>query len=64
MNRVLKRKNIILSNKPSNSLKSKLSKLKDPIPPENKNNVIYQIPCKDCNEVYIGETGRNISKRT
>ena len=64
MNRVLQRENIVLANKPSTSLKSKLSHLKDPIPPETRNNVIYQIPCRDCSGVYIGETGRNISKRT
>ena len=24
---------------------------------------VYRIPCKDCNEVYIGETGRHLEER-
>ena len=24
---------------------------------------VYQLPCKDCNSVYIGETGRKLSTR-
>ena len=29
----------------------------------NNNSVIYSIPCKGCDKVYIGETGRGIEKR-
>ena len=63
MGRILKQKNIILANRPTNSLKSQLSRLKDPIATDQKTNVVYEIPCRDCDKVYIGETGRNIKKR-
>ena len=26
-------------------------------------NIIYKIPCNDCDEIYIGETGRSIQTR-
>ena len=38
------------------TLRSLLSKPKDPIPKEDRNNVIYQLDCKDCEAVYVGET--------
>ena len=31
--------------------------------PSSKKGVIYEIPCKDCPCVYIGETGRTSEKR-
>lgn len=30
---------------------------------ESKPNVVYEIPCKDCNEVYVGQTGRLLGVR-
>ena len=32
-------------------------------PSTKKKGVIYEIPCKDCPRVYIGETGRTLEKR-
>ena len=29
----------------------------------NKESIIYSIPCNGCNKVYIGETGRGMTKR-
>ena len=37
------------------TLRSLLSKPKDPIPKEDKNNVIYQLDCKDCEAVLMLE---------
>ena len=44
-------------------LRSLLSKPKDPIPKEDRNNVIYQLHCKDCEAVYVGETKRTLNIR-
>ena len=30
---------------------------------ENKRDIAYQIPCRDCELSYIGETGRTLKKR-
>ena len=46
------------------TLRSLLSKPKDPIPKEDRNNVIYQLDCKYCEAVYVGETKRTLSIRT
>ena len=46
------------------SLRSLLSKPKDPVPKEDRNNVIYQLDCKDCEAVYVGETKRTLNIRT
>ena len=47
----------------SNTLRKVLSHPKDCVPPEMKNELVYRIPCKDCNQVYIGETKRTLSQR-
>ena len=36
---------------------------KDPYNPEEKSCVIYQVPCSDCNFVYIGQTKRDLKSR-
>ena len=45
------------------TLRSILTRVKPRLPLENKKGVIYCIPCKDCDRVYIGETGRTLSVR-
>ena len=30
---------------------------------QNENPGVYTIPCDDCSQVYIGQTGRILSKR-
>ena len=37
--------------------------LKDQVPVQQKAGVIYRIPCKDCPEVYVGQTGRTLAHR-
>ena len=40
-------------------------KLKDPIPLNSKSNVVYQLNCNECNNVYIGETKKKqLKERT
>ena len=39
------------------------TRLKDTTPVKQQSEVVYLIPCKDCQEVYIGQTSRNLSAR-
>ena len=49
--------------KPQNTLMQLLVWVKQKIPGEKKKEVMYQVPCKDCNKVYIGETKRTLKIR-
>ena len=49
--------------KSSNTLRQSLVHVKNSIPDERKKGVVYEIPCMDCEQVYIGETGRTMQKR-
>ena len=49
--------------KSSNTLRQYLVYVKISIPDEKKNGVVYEVPCMDCEQVYIGETGRTMQKR-
>jgi hypothetical protein len=44
------------------TLRSLLTKVKDPLPKEKLASVVYQIPCQ-CGKVYIGETQRRLETR-
>ena len=48
---------------PINTLKQLIVHPKEPIPKENKAGVVYQIPCSDCPQTYIGQTGRTLLQR-
>nr|XP_029727586.1 uncharacterized protein LOC115265778 [Aedes albopictus] len=56
-------KNIRIATRNIKTTKSLLKPVKDPIPPHDQNNVIYSIPCNDCNNVYIGMTTNHLKKR-
>ena len=64
VSKIFRKFNIVLSNKPSNTLFSQFNKLKDPIPLNSKSNVVYQLNCNECNNVYIGETKKQLKERT
>ena len=49
--------------KPCSTLRHLLTKVKTPISLEMKTGVIYEIPCSECDTIYIGETGRCLKKR-
>ena len=49
--------------KPGTKLVQILSSHKDKIQSNKRQGAIYQIPCKDCNMVYIGETKRSFETR-
>ena len=36
---------------------------KDPAPAEERKEVVYSIPCQDCTNMYIGQTGRCLKQR-
>lgn len=45
------------------SIRSLFTQTKDKIPKEQRNNVIYKIPCGDCNASYVGLTTTSLKKR-
>lgn len=47
----------------SDTLRNILSHPKDPVDSNQQNNVVYKIPCSDCNAVYIGESKRTLDQR-
>ncbi len=49
--------------KSTNTLRSSLVKVKQARPDRKTKGVVYEVPCKDCPCVYIGETGRTLEKR-
>lgn len=36
---------------------------KDPIPNEQKHGLVYKINCKNCDKIYIGQTGQLLKNR-
>ena len=61
--RVFKKHGISTGMKPHTSLRKILVHPKDKVDPADKTDCIYEIPCKNCNYTYIGETGRKFSTR-
>ena len=41
-----------------------LSHAKDPVPSEQRNNIVYKYDCKDCEAVYFRESKRTLAERT
>ena len=58
--RVLAPLNIQMCFKPHQTL---LVHVKDPIPPELRKGVVYQISCSDCPAGCVGQTGRTLGHR-
>eukprot|EP00061_Rhincodon_typus_P000809 g12811.t1 len=48
---------IRVAHKSTSTLRQLLTRTKDPLPAMDKTNVIYKIPCRDCEKHYIGQTG-------
>ena len=48
--------------KSKGTLREALVQTKDPQPEWKKKGVVYQVPCAECESVYIGETGRTLEK--
>ena len=61
--RVLNRAGIKATFTSDNSIGRNLTRLKDSVPDRDQGDLIYRINCLDCEEVYVGETSRPVSKR-
>lgn len=56
-------RNINVSQKPENTNRRFYSKLKAMTPKDETTDVVYRIRCRDCDGVYIGQTGRYLRTR-
>ena len=45
------------------TLRSMLTEVKQKTPMEKKRNVVYDVPCRDCQLTYIGQTTRRTMKK-
>ena len=49
--------------KSNGTLRQLLTKVKSPVSEMRKKDVVYTIPCQDCDSQFIGETGRALGRR-
>ncbi|MGL5624125.1 reverse transcriptase domain-containing protein [Cetobacterium sp.] len=61
--KILNEANIRVAFKPTQRLRSILVHSKDQIPKEKIRNCVYNIPCKDCDAIYVGQTNRELGIR-
>ncbi len=61
--RIFRRYDFFIAYKPFNKLSSIFRLPKDPIPERAICGVVYEIPCTDCEKVYIGQTGNSLDTR-
>ena len=54
---------VTVCHKGFNLLQNNFSKLKSEIPTNKKTHTVYQVPCKDCPSVYIGQTIQYLQNR-
>ena len=63
LKRICTRLNICTVFTPAHTLKKTLMKVKNRVPEEKKKAVVYQVPCKDCHQLYTGESKRTLKVR-
>jgi len=61
--KILKSYSITTADRPHHTLWNILVHPKDKVKDEEKTELIYRIPCKNCPSSYIGETGRKLGLR-
>ena len=61
--RTFKKHNIKVYSKPLRTLQREFPSMEHKPQSEEETNIVYKIPCKDCNRNYIGETGRSFKTR-
>ena len=49
--------------KSGHTLRQALTRVKSRRPSELKKGAVYKVPCRGCDNVYIGETGRTLKER-
>ena len=60
--RILKKFNIKLGSKPSNTLQNQLGNAKQKRNTKDKSNVVYEIDCENCEKKYIGKLRKDWKK--
>ena len=63
LSRVFRKHNIGVAMRPHSTLRRALVHPKDKTNKEEVCGCVYRIPCKNCDSVYIGETGRKLGTR-
>ena len=61
--RIIKSHGIATANRPHRTLRNFVVHLKDKVRDEEKTELIYRVPCKNCSSSHIGETGRKFGLR-
>lgn len=61
--RLLEQVGIRVRMKPQKTLRQMLVKPKDQIPNHQQTGVIYRVPCRDCQQAYVGQSGRTLDCR-
>ena len=61
--RVLNEAGVGVAMRLAKTIRHILPSLKGPYTSEDKSCVVYQIPCSDCDYVYIGQTKRGLKSR-
>ena len=56
LSKILRNVGILVRCKPHLTLKDMQPKAKDSVERSSRPGVVYQIPCRDCTGIYIGET--------
>ena len=54
--------NIRVALKPETTIRQSLVRVKDPVPKEQRTNVVYEVPCS-CSRSYIGKTIQTLKQR-
>ena len=63
LQRTLSKYDVKVFTKPMKTLQHEFPSVKHRPTMEEKTNVVYKIPCKECSWSYIGETGRSLKTR-
>ena len=61
--RMLEEADIRVRFKLNTNLRKLLVKPKDPVPVERRTGIVYQIPCSDCSQMYVSQSGGTIVDR-